>query len=153
MRDRRYDFLHERQKQPVKRWIQERFAETLADEIAAWPPPFVDWVSDELRRRWSLGLEVRPTDEGIRFALALARLDLLREFDELSRRLEQEGDRWFRTPEEHAAGHLLVRFLTEKLLGLKEYADGARLRRDDLVAILDLVEQRLFRVVLSSGGG
>jgi hypothetical protein len=153
VRDRRYDFLYERQKQPVKRWIQERFAETLANEVSAWPPPFVDWVSDELRRRWAPGLEVRPTDEGIRFALALARLDLRREFEEVERRLEREGDRHFRTPEERAAGHLLLRFLTEKLLGLKEYAEGARLDRDDLVAILALVERRLFRVVLSSEDG
>jgi hypothetical protein len=153
VRDRRYDFLYERQKQPVKRWIQERFAESLADELAAWPPPFVEWVSDELRRRWAAGLEARPSDEAIRFALELARLDLRREFEAIERRLEQEGDRHFRTPAEHAAGHLLVRLLTEQLLGLKEYADGARLGREDLVEILDLVERRLFRVVLKPAGG
>ncbi|HYG67004.1 MAG TPA: hypothetical protein VD838_05070 [Anaeromyxobacteraceae bacterium] len=153
MRDRRFDFLYEREKQPVKRYIQERFAESLADELAAWPPRFVEWVSDELRRRWAAGLEARPTDEAIRFSLELARLDLRREFEACERLLEREGDRHFRTPEEHAAGHLLVRFLTEKLLGLKEYAEGARLRRDDLVEILDLVERRLFRVVLTPGGG
>jgi hypothetical protein len=151
VRDRRYDFLYERQKQPVKRWIQERFAESLADELAAWPPPFVEWVSDELRRRWAAGLDARPSDEAIRFALELACLELRREFETIERRLEQEGDRHFRSPAEHDAGHLLVRLLTEQLLGLKEYADGARLGREDLVAILDLVERRLFRVVLRPG--
>ena len=39
MRDRRYDWLYERQKQPIKQHLLERFAAELAAEIAAWPPP------------------------------------------------------------------------------------------------------------------
>ncbi len=39
--------------------------------------------------------------------------------------------------------------VTEKCLALKEYAEGARLSRDDLAATLDLVERRLFRVTLA----
>ncbi len=146
MRDRRWDFLYERQRHPVRDFIVERFAEHLASELAAWPPPFVEWVSDELRARWSAGLAVRPSDGGLRFALDLTRLDLGREFEEIERRLSADEDRFWRTPEERAAGHLLVRFLTEKCLGLKEHADGARLTRQDLIACVDLAERRLFRV-------
>ena len=51
MRDRRWDFLYDRQRQPVKAYVLGRFAEELARELAAWPPPFVEWVSDELRAR------------------------------------------------------------------------------------------------------
>lgn len=147
MRDRRWDFLYDRQKQPVKDYILARFAEELARELAGWPPPFVDWVSEELRRRWAAGAAERPRDDVFRLALELARLDLAREYEAVEGRLAAEGHR-VQTPAEAAALHLLVRLVTEKCLGLKEHAEAARLRREDLVAMLDDVERRLFRVTL-----
>jgi hypothetical protein len=147
VRDRRWDFLYDRQKQPVKAYLLERFAEELAHELEAWPPPFVEWVSEELRRRWAAGAAEKPRDDVLRFALELARLDLRREFEEVERRLRSETNR-LKSPAEEAAVHLLVRLVTEKCLGLKEHAEGARLSRDDLAGMLDLVERRLFRVTL-----
>ena len=146
-RDRRFDFLYERQKQPVKDYILERFAEELARELDAWPPPFVEWVSDELRARWAAGAAERPRDDVLRFALELARLDLVREYEELERRLEA-GRHRLHEPAEEAALHLLLTLVTEKCLALKEHADGAHLTRDDLARMLDQVERRLFRVTL-----
>ncbi|WP_242396125.1 hypothetical protein [Anaeromyxobacter oryzisoli] len=148
MRDRRFDYLYEQQKQPVKAYVLDRFAEELAGELAAWPPPFVEWVSEELRARWAAGAAERPRDDVLRFALELARLDLLREFEEVDRRLSAEAHR-LQTDAERAALHLLVRLVTEKCLGLKEYAAGIRIRREDLAAMLDGVERRLFRVTLA----
>jgi len=107
----------------------------------------VDWVSEELRRRWALGAAEKPRDDVIRLALELARLDLLREFEEVERRLGAEAHR-LQTPAEEAAVHLLVRLVTEKCLGLKEHAEAARIRREDLAEMLGLVERRLFRVTL-----
>lgn len=147
MRDRRWDFLYERQTQPVKAWVLERFAEELARELEAWPPPFVDWVSEELRRRWEAGAAERPREEVVRLALELARLDLRRELEELERRLASEAHR-LQSSAEEAALHLLVLLVTEKCLGLKEHAEGARISREDLAGMLDLVERRLFRVTL-----
>jgi hypothetical protein len=148
VRDRRFDFLYDRQKQPVKAYILERFAEELANELRAWPPPFVEWVSEELRVRWSAGAAEPPRDDVLRFALELARQDLRREHEEIERRLSAEAHR-LQTPAEEAALHLLVRLVTEKCLGLKEYAEGARLSREDLVEMLGAVERRLFRVTLA----
>jgi hypothetical protein len=147
VRDRRWDFLYDRQKQPVKAYVLERFAEELARELSAWPPPFVEWVSEELRARYAAGAAERPRDDVLRFALELARLDLLRDFEEVERRLARGGHR-LRSPAEEAALHLLVRLVTERCLGLKEHADGMRLGREDLAAALDQVERRLFRVTL-----
>lgn len=146
MRDRRWDFLYDRQRQPVREYVLERFAESLAGELAGWPPPFVDWVDDGLRRRWEAGLRERPRDEVFRLALELARLDLRRDFEAVERRLSEEDGRALRSPEEAAACHLLLRFLTEKCLGLKEHADRLRLSREDLVSTLDRAERKLFRV-------
>jgi hypothetical protein len=147
VRDRRFDHLYDRQRQPVKAYVLARFAEELAAELSAWPPPFVDWVSEELRRRWEAGAAAPPRDDVLRLALELARLDLARDFDGFERHLEQGAHR-LQTRAEEASAHLLVRLVTEKCLGLKEYADGARIQREDLVAMLSDVERRLFRVVI-----
>ncbi len=148
MRDRRWDFLYDRERQPVKGYVLDRFAEELARELSAWPPPFVDWVSEELRRRWAAGAAEKPRDDVVRLALEVARLDLLREFEAVERKLADEAHR-LQSPAEEAALHLLVRLVTEKCLGLKEHAHGARIAREDLVAMLDGVERRLFRVTLA----
>ncbi len=148
MRDRRWDFLYERQRQPVKTYILGRFAEELARELAAWPPPFVEWVSEELRARWAAGAAERPRDDVLRFALELSRLDLLRELEEAERRLAADAHR-LQSPAERAALHLLVRLVTERCLALKEHAEAARIRREDLAAMLDDLERRLFRVTLA----
>jgi len=147
VRDRRWDFLYDRQRQPVKDYLLGRFAEELARELDAWPPPFVEWVSEELRARWAAGAAGKPRDDVVRFALEIARLDLLREFEEIERRLAAGAHR-LQTPAEEAALHLLVRLVTEKCLGLKEHAAGARIRREDLARMLDDVERRVFRVTL-----
>lgn len=148
MRDRRWDFLYDRQRQPVKTYVLERFAEELAAELAAWPPPFLEWVSEELRSRYAAGAAERPREDVVRFSLEIARLDLLREWDEIERRLGAEGHR-LQTAAEGAALHLLVRLLTERCLGLKEHASSMAISREDLAGALTDVERRLFRVVLA----
>lgn len=148
MRDRRFDHLYELRPQPVKAYLLARFAEELASELAGWPPPFEAWVSEELRARWADGAAARPRDDVLRFALELARLELAREFEEIERRLERGGHRLV-TPAERSALHLLVRLLTEACLALQERAEGARLRRPDLVGALELVERRIFQVQAS----
>ncbi|MBK9516257.1 MAG: hypothetical protein IPO09_02680 [Anaeromyxobacter sp.] len=144
MRDRRFDWLYERQKQPVKQYILERFAQELADELAAWPPADLEWESEALRARWGPGAAAPPRQAVLRLSLELARLDLARQFEAVEQ-LTQAGGA-LQGDAEAAAAHLLLRLLTERCLSLKEYADGARLTREDLVGALHLAERRLFRV-------
>jgi len=146
-RDRRWDFLYDRQKQPVKEYVLARFAEELARELQAWPPPFVEWVSEELRARWADGAVERPRGDVIRLALEISRLDLRREYDAIEAVLDREDHR-LQAPAERSALHLLVALVTEKCLALKEHADGAHLTREDLAGALDTVERGLFRVTL-----
>jgi hypothetical protein len=148
VRDRRWDFLYDRRRQPVKEYVLERFAEELAAELSRWPPPFAEWVPDELRARWAAGAAERPRDDVLRFSLEIARLDLLRELEEIERRLREDAHR-LQSPAEEAALHLVVRLVTERCLGLKEHADRMRLSREDLAGSLQLVERRLFRVTLA----
>ena len=149
MRDRRYDWLYERQKQPVKQYILTRFAGELADELRAWPPPDLEWESEALRRRWQDGAAGPPREAVVRCALELARLDLRREFEAVERSLAGAEGAVLQSEAERAAVHLLLRLVTERCLALKEYATGLRLTRDDLVGALDLVERALWRVTLS----
>lgn len=149
MRDRRWDFLYERQKQPVKTWVLERFADEVARELQAWPPPFVEWVDERLRARHAAGAAERPHDDVLRRALALARLDLEREHDAYERLLHEEGPGRPRTGAEESALHLLVLLLTERCLALKEHADRLAIGRADLAGALHDVERRLFRVTLA----
>ena len=148
MRDRRWDFLYDRERQPVKAWVLDKFAEELTAELLAWPPAEIDWVSEELRARWAAGAAERPRDDVFRFALELGRLDLLRAFDEFDRRLGADAHR-LQSPAEAAALHLLVRLVTERCLDLKERADRIRLTREDLADALGSVERRMFRITLS----
>ncbi|HYQ80183.1 MAG TPA: hypothetical protein VEP68_01715 [Anaeromyxobacteraceae bacterium] len=143
MRDRRWDFLYDRQKQPVKELVLERFAESMAEEIAAWPPPFVEWLTEDYRRRYQAGMAERPREEVVRFALEMARLDLAREVEALDALVRNEAPRRLRGAAEEAAAHLLSRLVSEKCLSLKEWAEGARLTRDDLVRAVALVERRV----------
>jgi hypothetical protein len=146
VRDKRYDWLYERQKQPIKQYLLERFAEELAAELRAWPPPDLAWETEALRLRWQAGAARPPGELVVRYALRIARLDLDREWDEIDRRLRGEADGWWVTPEERSAGQLLVRLITERCLWLKERAEGARLTRADLCLAVELVEKALFKV-------
>jgi hypothetical protein len=146
VRDKRHDWLYERQKQPIKQYLLERFAGQLAEELAAWPPADLDWETEALRRRWEAGAAQPPGERVVRYALELARLDLQRRWEEIDRRMGEEAAAWWRTPEERRAGQLLVKLLTERCLWLKEEASGAHLTREDLCGALVLVEQRLFKV-------
>lgn len=148
MRDRRWDHLYDAEKQPVKEVILERFAEELAGRLGAWPPPGVEWVTEDLRRRWAAGLEGAPRGEVLRLALELARFDLLREHEAFDEGMRNRAPRACQNPADEAALQLLVLYVTEECLALKEWAAGAKLSRADLAGAVGLAERRLFRVTL-----
>jgi hypothetical protein len=148
VRDRRWDYLYEREKQPVKGYVLDRFAEELAAELAAWPPPAIEWSSDDERARWGHGAAARPRDDVVRLALEVARLELEREFERADAHLAREAHR-VQSPGERAAVHLLSRLVTEACMELKERADRLRITRAELVSALEAVERRLFRVTLA----
>jgi hypothetical protein len=147
VRDRRWDYLYDRQTQPVKEYVLERFAEELARELEAWPPPALEWESEAARVRWGHGADVHPRDDVVRLALEVARLELAREFERVEAHLARQAHR-LQSPAEEAAVHLVSLLVTEACLELKERAERLRLGRADLAAAVDQVERRLFRVTL-----
>ena len=147
MRDRRFDHLYEKSRQPVKEWVLERFAEALAEELREWPPANLAWSSEAERARWEAATAARPREEVVRLALEMARLDLRREFDEAEALLARRAPR-LRGGIEEAAARLLSRTASEACLELAERADRMRLSREELIAALHAVERQLFRVTL-----
>ena len=148
MRDRRWDHLYDARKQPVKEVVLSRFAEELADRLRTWPPADVEWLSDELRERHGAGLLGPPRDEVLRLGLELSRLDLLREHERFDEAMRNRAPLVCQGPADEAALQLLVLYVGEECLSLKEWAEGAKLTRADLARAVDLVERRLFRVTL-----
>jgi hypothetical protein len=149
VRSRRWDHLYDLQKQPVKEVILARFAEELADRLRAWPPPDVEWLSEDLRLRYASGLAGPPRDELLRLGLELARLDLLREHEPYDEAMRNRAPAVCRDTAEEAALQLLVLYVGEECLSLKEWAEAAKLTRPDLARAVDLAERRLFRVTLA----
>ena len=143
-RDRRWDLLYDRERQPVKDWLLQRFAEALAEELSTWPPPWGDAVPAELLARHAAGLCAPLPEVGVRFALTLARLELGRELERIDRLMTDEAPRRWHGAAETAAGHLLVRLVTERCLELKEQAAGARLGREDLAGAIERAEKILY---------
>jgi hypothetical protein len=148
VRDRRWDHLYDLRKQPVKEVVLSRFAEELADRLRAWPPSDVEWLSEELRRRHAAGLQGPPRDEVLRLGLELGRLDLLREHEPFDQAMRNRAPVVCQGPADEAALQLLVLYVGEECLSLKEWAEGAKLTRADLARAVDLAERRLFRVTL-----
>ncbi len=149
MRNRRWDHLYDLEKRPVKEVVLERFAAELAERLRTWPPPDLEWVSEEQRRRLAPGLEASPRDEVLRLALELARLDLLREHEAYDAIMRNRAPGLCTGPGDAAALQLLVLYVGEECLSFKEWAEGARLTRADLAHAVDLAERRLFRVTLT----
>ena len=148
MRDRRWDHLYDARRQPVKEVILARFAEELAGRIGAWPPPDVEWITDDLRLRWAAGLEGAPRADVLRLALELARYDLRREHEPFDEAMRNRAPAVCHGAADEAALQLLVLYVTEECLALKEWAEGAKLTRTDMAHAVDLAERRLFRVTL-----
>jgi hypothetical protein len=149
VRDRRWDHLYDVQKQPVKEVVLTRFAEELATRLRAWPPEDVEWLSEELRTRYAAGLSGPPRDEVLRLGLELSRLDLVRDHEAFEEAMRNRAPAVCQGPAEQAALQLLVLYVGEECLSLKEWAEGAKLTRPDLARAVDLAERRLFRVTLS----
>jgi hypothetical protein len=145
VRDRRWDFLHDVEKQPVKDWILERFAAELARDLEGWPPPFEAYVADDLRRRWAAGLGRRPPVEVLRLAMELARLDLGRDVEAYEERMRNAAPRACRDAADEAALHLVALLVSEECLDLKERAEAARLTRADLSRAVAMAERLVFR--------
>ncbi len=147
----RWDFLYEIERQPIGDWLLDRLAEELEKEIRAFPPAVDGWENEAARRRFEplLASGRRPSDEAVRLALRLARLDVAREYEAVDEIVRSGGvEATLRDPEDRELCQFLWRYLEDKLLDFAE-ATRSRFKRPELAGALDKLERRLFRVTAS----
>lgn len=139
----RYDWLYELRPIPLKDKVVEEVARHVARDLAGWPPPVEEWLSEADRARFAPLYEepVRPPDAALRYAFHLVRLELEHEFEAID--FEMRNARWRAHVKSHRdleGVHLLVRWLVDVLLAVKERSGQGLLRRD-LLAIVDRIER------------
>jgi len=133
----RWDYLYELQPRAAIEVLLDEAAKALAEDLQQWPPP-LEGVEPAL-----LAVIRGPRPHRLAYveAFGLARLDLEHEYEAIERWQEQ-GWRGAQLSEaERDAAVFLWRYLAERAFDLNE-ALQSRLRRRDLVALLDRVERR-----------
>jgi len=141
----RHDWLYELRPVPIREKVVEELGRHLAGELATWPPPVEDWLSETERARFAplYADPKRPASWVYRYAFHLVRLELAREYEAIDWEMRNEAWRaHVGTAGEMEAVHLLVRWLMDVLLAVKERT-GQGLSREDLGKVVDEVERRV----------
>jgi hypothetical protein len=138
----RYDWLYELEPVSIKEKVIEEVARHIASDLEDWPPPVEAWLSaaDQARFAPLYADPRRPDDALLRYAFRIVRLELAHEYEAID--FEMRNERWRAHgdgPQDHEALQLLVRWLTDVLLAVKERS-GQGLSRADLGKIVDHVE-------------
>ena len=142
----RWDHLYELKPVPLSEALVEEAARLLAQDLALWPPAVESWTSEQDAARFGPLLAAgapRPEAGVWAAAFRLARLELMREFEQIDEFMRSEGWRAHFGP---GAGLdqmiFLSRYLTEHMLSLAEATEG-RIKRAQLVDLLLRAERRL----------
>ena len=143
----RWDFLADQKPQTIRDKVLDLVADELTGEIRAWPPRTSEWIDAALLARFEpvLARSGVPELDTLRVACELARLELLREVEQV--------DRFWRGPQarsllpsplEEETAQFLVRWLVESALEFQE-AVQHRFKRAELAQLVERVEDRLLR--------
>jgi hypothetical protein len=142
----RWDFLYEKKPVPVAEHFVEEVSKILAKDLLAWPLTVEEWTTPADAARFGPLLEAgspRPGEKVWTAAFRLARLELMREFEQIDEFMRNE--RWRELLAEGREVDLMLflsRYLTEQMLAVAE-ATGGRVKRPQLVDLLLRAERRL----------
>lgn len=141
----RYDWLYELKPVPIREKVIEEIARHVAGELRGWPPPVEEWLSEAERARFAPLYEEpsRPGDPLLRYAFRMVRLELEREYEAID--FEMRNERWREhgaTERDRDSMHLLVRWLTDVMLAVRERSEQ-RLSRGDLVEVVERIEREV----------
>ena len=137
----RWDFLYELQPRAAIDVLLDEAAKAFAEDLQQWPPPLegFEGIAPAL-----LAVLHGPRPHRLAYteAFKLARLDLEHEYDAIDR-WQDEGWRSAQlSAAERDAAVFLWRYLTERTFDLNETLQS-RLRRRELVTLVDRIERRL----------
>lgn len=141
-----WEWLYERQAQPLKTYVLDEIAALLARVVEEFPPDIEDWESLEGRARFEPLLKrhhERPEPAVVRVALRLYRWELERDVGAIDEYMRHE--RWQErglNADQLELAIFLWRYWLEQTLSFKEYA-GDKFRWSELTGLADRLERRL----------
>ncbi len=142
-----FEWLYEREKQPLKDYVLDEVAGRLAGAALDFPPSVEAWEDDRRRQRFEPLLaraHGRPSDAALRCAVKLYRWELERDLAAIDRYLGGSAPEELALDERETAIFLWQHWL-EETLAFKEYAQE-KFRWSELAGLADRLEARLFRV-------
>lgn len=138
----RYDWLYELRPQPIKEVLIGQLAKILAEQLAHWPPEIEEWDDAVAQARFAplYSERHRPRAPLYRHAFHLTKLELQREYEAIDHEMRNETWRAHADhPQSYEALQLLIRWLVDVLLAIKERANQ-NITRPDLVRVLEAME-------------
>ena len=142
----RWDHLYELKPVPASEAFVEEAAKLIAKDLGAWPLPVEEWSTPQDAARFGplLGPGAHPPDAAtFTAAFRLARLELMREFEQIDDYMRNERWRAFTPPGRGVELLLfLTRYLTEQMLSINDATQG-RIKRPMLVDLLLRTERHL----------
>lgn len=152
----RWDFLYDVKAVPLAEHFVEEASKIVAKELATWPLLVEAWNSAQDAARFGPLLvpgAAPPDASEWRESFKLARLELMREFEQIDDYMRNE--RWRQATEPVRGVDLLLflsRYLTEQMLAIGEATEG-RIKRAQLVDLLLRTERRLTQLKGPAGAG
>jgi hypothetical protein len=143
----RWEKFLERKPQDLADYVLDQIADALVSDLRDFPPAGIEWLDDAVRDRHAqvLARKEKPPLETYRVACALAREEMLREYERI--------DAFCRSPQfvalcpdelEQQTAHFLTRYLVDSALSFQEHGQG-KFKRKDLVTLIEKIEDRLLR--------
>ncbi|MGC4121075.1 MAG: hypothetical protein QM765_42155 [Myxococcales bacterium] len=142
----RWDYLYELKPVPASEAFVEEAAKIIAKDLGVWPLQVTEWATPQDAARFGplLAPDSLPPDAStFTEAFKLARLELMREFEQIDDYMRNERWRAFVPPGRGVELLLfLTRYLTEQMLSINEATEG-RIKRPMLVDLLTRTERHL----------
>jgi hypothetical protein len=141
-----YEWIYERESQPLKEYVLDEIAKGLAKVVEEFPPVIDEWEREDLRARFEPLLARRtgrPPLDVVREAVGLYRLELERDIEAIDQYMREE--RWRAAGLSEDDRELVVflwQYWTEQTLAFKDYADG-KFKWAELSALADRLNERL----------
>lgn len=143
----RWDYLYEIGPRPAIDVLLDEAAKAFSEDLKSWPPPLEGLEPAGVQRTLAVLRGERPHRLAYEEAFKLARFDLEHEYEAIDR-WQESGWRSAQLNEaERDAAVFLWRYLTERIFDLNE-AVQSRLRRADLVTLVDRIERRLHALIV-----
>ena len=143
----RWDHILDQKPKEIREYVLDKVAEQLAEDLRNFPPQIDEWLDEALRARYAkvMARLGRPELETYRVAVELAREEMLREYELIDAFCRSaEYRRLLPNELEEQTAHFITRYLVDSALAFQE-ATQEKFRRNDLVALIEKIEERLLR--------